>query len=813
MESPQCLLFFVGALFAALSLASAASAATDAPSGSGLHPLVLLPGFTCSQFDARLTDEYMPPTPGCGVQKQGRGWFRLWENFTALQTDPALLPCYQDQLRLVFDPVADDYRNLPGVQTRVVSFGTSRSFRFDDPAQKNNCMARLVDTLEAVGYKEGANLFGAPYDFRYVPAPPGVPAKVFSKFRSSLKHLVERASESNGNKPVILVTHSFGGFNAMEFLHQTSLQWRRRYVKHFFMLCLGVGGSASGMLAVASSSNTGNPSTLLASVMAFGNRTFASIFSLLPSPKVYGDTPLMITPAKNYSGSAEDIVEFLAATGFSDDDIERYRTRALPLTLNFWAPLVPMTSINGVGVPTADKVIYGDGNFSATPQVVNGDGDGVINLETVLALKKFIGDDPDQPYFKSILIPNMTHNAMISEEYALKRASSSGLHPVILLPGFTCSQLDARLTDEYKPPTAACGVHKQRRGWFRLWENFTALQAHPTLLPCVEDQLRQVFDPVAGDYRNQPGVETRVVSFGTTRSFRFDDPAQKDICMARLADALEGVGYKEGANLFGAPYDFRYAPAAPGVPARVFSEFHASLRRLVERASEKNGNAPVILVSHSLGGFYAMEFLHRTPLPWRRRFVRHFVMLCNGVGGSPLILQVLASNVGNPSSVLSATNRTFETTFSLLPSSKVFGDTPLVITPAKNYSAENIPEFLAAAGFSGEEIERYRTRAMPLTLNFRAPLVPMTTINGVGVPTIEKVIYKDGNFSGKPEVVNGDGDGLISLETVLPFKRFIGDEPDQPYFKSILIPNTTHNAMISEESALKHVVREILRAN
>jgi len=119
-------------LLAALFFAGAPSAA--ARGAAGLHPVVLLPGFTCSQFDARLTDHYEPPpsSPGCGARRQGRGWFRLWENYTALQADPALLPCYQDQLRLVYDPAAGDYRNAPG----VVSFGTTRSFRFDDPAQK-----------------------------------------------------------------------------------------------------------------------------------------------------------------------------------------------------------------------------------------------------------------------------------------------------------------------------------------------------------------------------------------------------------------------------------------------------------------------------------------------------------------------------------------------------------------------------------------------------------------------------------------------------------------------------------------------------
>jgi lysophospholipase-3 len=42
---------------------------------------VLVPGYTCSNLDARLTDEYQPPPgmPWCGAMK-GKGWFRLWKN-------------------------------------------------------------------------------------------------------------------------------------------------------------------------------------------------------------------------------------------------------------------------------------------------------------------------------------------------------------------------------------------------------------------------------------------------------------------------------------------------------------------------------------------------------------------------------------------------------------------------------------------------------------------------------------------------------------------------------------------------------------
>ena len=136
MESqrpPPLLVLLLAILFAIGAPSSSLAHAAATPS---LHPVVLVPGNTCGQLDARLTDEYEPPTPGCGVPTQGRGWFRLWENFTALQEDPTLLPCYADQLRLVYDHAAGDYRDAPGVRTRLVSFGTTRSFRFDDPARK-----------------------------------------------------------------------------------------------------------------------------------------------------------------------------------------------------------------------------------------------------------------------------------------------------------------------------------------------------------------------------------------------------------------------------------------------------------------------------------------------------------------------------------------------------------------------------------------------------------------------------------------------------------------------------------------------------
>jgi alpha-beta hydrolase superfamily lysophospholipase len=79
-------------------------------------------------------------------------------------------------------------------------------------------MEKLVTTLQAVGYRDGENMFGANYDFRYAAAPPGQPSHVFNSDLSRIRDLVEHASRKNGGKPVIFVSHAFGGYFALEFL-------------------------------------------------------------------------------------------------------------------------------------------------------------------------------------------------------------------------------------------------------------------------------------------------------------------------------------------------------------------------------------------------------------------------------------------------------------------------------------------------------------------------------------------------------------------------------------------------------------------
>nr|ABG65930.1 lecithin:cholesterol acyltransferase family protein, putative [Oryza sativa Japonica Group] len=266
--------------------------------------------------------------------------------------------------------------------------------------------------------------------------------------------------------------------------------------------------------------------------------------------------------------------------------------------------------------------------------------------------------------------------------------------------------------------------------------------------------------------------------------------------MGRLVEALEKVGYRDGETLFGAPYDFRQAPAAPGKPCRAFSRFRRQLRALVEHASRTNGDQPVVLVSHSQGGYFALEFINRSPMAWRRRHVKHFVMASTGAGGFVLGLQSLVSGEPRLQVHVAAVTQ---------------GVRPR--HAAGGHAGQELPELLTAVGLPAYEVTLYKTRALPVAMNFRAPAVPTTCINGVGVPTTEKLVYWDGDFSQAPEIVYGDGDGVVNSASILALDTVIGEDPRQGYYKSVKIAGTSHDGVVSDGAALERLVSEIPREN
>lgn len=382
-------------------------------SKNGLHPVVIVPGTGGSQLEARLTDEYNTSSATCRRWSWERDWFRIWFDVSVL-VGP-LTDCFAERVSLVYDPHADEFHNTPGVETRVPYFGTTNGMQYLDPSLKyaTAYMSSLVMSIEEVGYIDGKSLFGAPYDFRYGPG--NKPYSVGSRYVIALRELVEKAYMLNGDKQVIIVSHSLGGLWVLYFLNQQPLSWRQKYVKHFIPIAAPWGGTLQGMRSFSSGYSLGIPLVNPMRIRSQQRTTESSIW-LLPVPEVFGNRTLVVTQHKNYSAS--DMVPFLRDIGFSKA-IAPYQSRIRPLTKHLMAPMVPVTLIFSSGISTPETLIYGEHGFDEQPEIIEGDGDGTVNLCSLSAVISDWTAKPGQDT-KVVMIPGMSHNAILSNDVSIK---------------------------------------------------------------------------------------------------------------------------------------------------------------------------------------------------------------------------------------------------------------------------------------------------------------------------------------------------------------------------------------------------------
>ncbi|TVU47851.1 hypothetical protein EJB05_07465 [Eragrostis curvula] len=688
-------LLFVAAL---LALPAGGYAVGDS---KNLHPVVLVPGYGSNQLEAQLTAAYEPSATPCAVADPLE-WFPLWPNHTGMH-DAAQVPCFADQMSLVYDAGADDYRNADGVATRVPFFGSTRSLVGWD---------LLVRRLEGVmGYRDGASLFAAPYDFRYAVAPRGHPSAVGARYFRDLGCLIRRASRLNQGRPAILVAHSFGCALTYQFLLSRPFPWRRRFVKHVVLLAPALGGFAGGMYGLSSGIGYGLPNVTRATMTRLA-RSQQSTLWRLPTPTVFGDRPLVVTKG-GATYTALDVAEFLDAIGFPEG-VRPYVTRVLPMWQALPAPMVPVTSVIGVGVRTPETYVFATDGFEGEPEVVYGDGDGDINMVSLVAIEEWSGVQGQ--VLNVVRLPGVHHSGFFSGDFALTT------------------------------------------------------------------------------------VLAEIYAAGRSAELHHDDMAIKWRCVVRLP-------LHRGA----ASYDFRYTVAPHSHPSAVGDCYFRDLGRLIRRASRLNQGRPAIVVAHSFGCALTYQFLLARPLPWRRRFVKHVVLLAPALGGFASGMYGLSSGIGyGLLNGMTRLARSQQSTLWRLPTPTVFGDRPLVVTKGgATYTARDVAEFLEAIGFP-EGVRPYVTRVLPMWQALPAPMVPVTSVIGVGVRTPETYVFGAEGFDGEPEVVYGDGDGDINMVSLVAIEEWSGVQGQ--VLNVVRLPGVHHSGFFSGDFALTTVLAEIYAA-
>lgn len=144
-------------------------------------------------------------------------------------------------------------------------------------------------------------------------------------------------------------------------------------------------------------------------------RSSESNLWLLPNPIIFGAKQLVITPNASYS--ANEIAQFLENIGFSGG-IHPYKSRILPLIEKTIAPEIPITCIIGSGVRTAETLLYRRNGYDEQPEIVYGDGDGTVNMASLLALESLWTENKNQ-YVKVIRIGGVSHTSILKQDIAL----------------------------------------------------------------------------------------------------------------------------------------------------------------------------------------------------------------------------------------------------------------------------------------------------------------------------------------------------------------------------------------------------------
>ncbi|XP_063679907.1 phospholipase A2 group XV-like [Bolinopsis microptera] len=341
-------------------------------------PVILVPGICGSQIDGWYVKD---SAPHYYCTKDSGGWTLLWLCIDCML--PPTISCWTDTFRLDISDVSD-IKNRAGVQTKVNDFGYTDGIGYLDEHQFVVQFEKLIIGIEKLpGYTRGISIRGAPYDFRYTPN-----TKVGQEYFIKLRYLVEETYELNGNTPVMLVAHSMGNPYIVNFLTKQDQAWKDKFIDGYVSLAGVFGGASKAIRSIISGETEGMPQIFVDPLtMREFERTSPSVFWLMPSPDLFGDTPLLYADGRNYT--AHDYHDLLLESKVPKGDELYDLVKDLPLFVEDIG--VDVHCIHGKDQSTPLHFRYGDDSeFPDTqPITVNGDGDGTVNLRSLELCKKF----------------------------------------------------------------------------------------------------------------------------------------------------------------------------------------------------------------------------------------------------------------------------------------------------------------------------------------------------------------------------------------------------------------------------------------
>ena len=258
--------------------------------------------------------------------------------------------------------------------------------------------------------------------------------------------------------------------------------------------------------------------------------------------------------------------------------------------------------------------------------------------------------------------------------------------------------------------------------------------------------------------------------------------------------------------------------------------YYDNVKGLIETMYRENGNRRVTIAAHSMGAPIMLHFLTQSGVvtqEWKDQFIGNFIPIAGAWSGGNSALQFEISGLsvidraeGDMLNFLSSIAfefqdsitdpltpalRSFQSIHFLLPRPSVWGDTVLVTTPARSYTASDYQQLFSDIGLT-DGFAMYQG-IESINRDFPSPNVPTHCFYGVGIDTPRSFRYTRPFPQGTnddPQVTMGDGDGAVndlSSEVCLRWANNNGGRP----FRSMTFNEAEHVAIVGNRDVLEEI--------
>ena len=206
-----------------------------------------------------------------------------------------------------------------------------------------------------------------------------------------------------------------GGPMSMYFLTRyVEHQWKISRIKQFISLSGVFGGAVKPLKAIISGANNNIPMVKPLTFRILLRSSPSNIW-LFPSPSLWSDKEILVKqPKRNYT--VNDLHNLLKDMNYTNGT--RMFNEVQNFTLDFTAPNLTHYCFYGTNVSTNEMLVYGDSFPDHDPDVQSGDGDGTVNLRSLMSCSKW----QDSQNYKVIMkeFKGVRHIKMVQDVHVLK---------------------------------------------------------------------------------------------------------------------------------------------------------------------------------------------------------------------------------------------------------------------------------------------------------------------------------------------------------------------------------------------------------